>query len=925
MVKVPLFSRLRLLIVSGFVFSLLPGQARGQLPPALQLIQTSPSTATLRVTAGEAIQSGTAAIGYDPALVLPVSVTPGADLPPGSTTSLDLASTASCPVDPALAAGLLVRFTSPGGPTPPGRHDLLQIRFAFPSGLQAASCSHLRFSGCLELAGAPVVTHLSGAGGDLPAPDTRDLEFCLRADPPADNDSLRFDGQRRGASVDNPMVHAGQTFTFESWVRAGDVPSCSRTFYHRAFDGDRSLGVCFLPDGKTDAAFSMGVATPSGVLIRSARAEVDYKPGDWLHLAGSYDGDSLRLYLNGKLAAEVSAPEYNGYLSWTQNYLGTYIGTNLREEEPPYFAGEIDEVRAWTVARSEEEIAGSMHRRIREPEAGLAAVYGFDEGSGQEVRNLVAGDQHGFLGVDPAADSFDPERVKSTAPLDADTPASVPPDWKLEPFLKDLDHPMAVSFDALGRLYYALGSGEVFRAEPGGGSTRLTDLNGDASLSFTLQYQPLENRFYAASHFSKGIWTLELDGSSGVFQENLPDCAHNIVFDSSGTGYTGAYFSGGIQRIPAGGLPQKLLPGIASDAVGLSFGPGGNLYLGSRATNQIIRIDPATLDHSVFANVPGGPEFTLWLSDGTAVVNCLLSGEIRLVAADGGSSRPLASGLQFPRMPVLGPDGAIYFPETESTTIYRLIGASGTSPNQARAIQTGPGTASVRVRHADPIQGGEVGIGYDPTQVVPLFASRGPDLPLGAKTYLRLDSGANCGEGAPVAAGLIVGWINSAQGDAFTPPGEQDLVRISFGLAEGAPVGSCTDLSFVQCLGPGVAPVRNIVTGADGSSIPLQTFSSRFCRNADPPFRRGDANQDGNFDISDGIVVLGCLFLNEGCRACSDASDANDDGQVDITDAVYLFSWRFLDGPEPLPPFPACGQDPSLDRLDPCDKFQSCP
>jgi hypothetical protein len=43
-----------------------------------------------------------------------------------------------------------------------------------------------------------------------------------------------------------------------------------------------------------------------------------------------------------------------------------------------------------------------------------------------------------------------------------------------------------------------------------------------------------------------------------------------------------------------------------------------------------------------------------------------------------------------------------------------------------------------------------------------------------------------------------------------------------------------------------------------------------------------------------------------------------------ITDAIYILNFLFLGGPAPLPPFPECGIDPTVDGLG-CASFAACP
>jgi Ca2+-binding EF-hand superfamily protein len=80
-------------------------------------------------------------------------------------------------------------------------------------------------------------------------------------------------------------------------------------------------------------------------------------------------------------------------------------------------------------------------------------------------------------------------------------------------------------------------------------------------------------------------------------------------------------------------------------------------------------------------------------------------------------------------------------------------------------------------------------------------------------------------------------------------------------------------------------------------------------------FVRGDANFDGQVEISDAVGVLGFLFLGQTAPLCLDAADANDTGDIDMSDPLTLLWSLFLGGP-PLPePSSAAGEDPTADDL----------
>lgn len=80
-------------------------------------------------------------------------------------------------------------------------------------------------------------------------------------------------------------------------------------------------------------------------------------------------------------------------------------------------------------------------------------------------------------------------------------------------------------------------------------------------------------------------------------------------------------------------------------------------------------------------------------------------------------------------------------------------------------------------------------------------------------------------------------------------------------------------------------------------------------------FRRGDANGDGERDISDPIIILMNLFWNRQNSLCLDSNDSDDDGNIDISDAIYLINILFLDGEYPPIPSTFCGIDPTDDAL----------
>ena len=113
-----------------------------------------------------------------------------------------------------------------------------------------------------------------------------------------------------------------------------------------------------------------------------------------------------------------------------------------------------------------------------------------------------------------------------------------------------------------------------------------------------------------------------------------------------------------------------------------------------------------------------------------------------------------------------------------------------------------------------------------------------------------------------------------------------------------------------------VGPADVEVTTVFGTATSMGCFT--YEPGMDNTFIRGDADESGAHDLTDGVRILNFLFLGGAASRCRDAMDSNDTGSLDLTDGVYMFNWLFLGGPQPLPPFPGPGVDPTPDNLPEC-------
>jgi hypothetical protein len=85
-------------------------------------------------------------------------------------------------------------------------------------------------------------------------------------------------------------------------------------------------------------------------------------------------------------------------------------------------------------------------------------------------------------------------------------------------------------------------------------------------------------------------------------------------------------------------------------------------------------------------------------------------------------------------------------------------------------------------------------------------------------------------------------------------------------------------------------------------------------------FIRGDANADGEINITDGIFVLNYLFLGGTTPPCTEAAEINDDGEINITDGIFVLNYLFLGGADIPPPASCTAAAPEDD----CASFAPC-
>ncbi|HOT96379.1 MAG TPA: FlgD immunoglobulin-like domain containing protein [bacterium] len=239
---------------------------------------------------------------------------------------------------------------------------------------------------------------------------------------PAANYALSFDGINDLVTVPNaPSLNISGAFTIEFWMKTDQPAQSWRRIlekgsydeYYISFYGatNRMCGAVrtSIPGG-TRMTNLLG---PSTALVTS---------NTWLHVAGTFDGTTAKMYINGVLQSTrtgTAAP---------RNLLSDLIiGAAKHGDIYEYhFRGVLDDLQLWNIARSETEIKATMFSNLSGTEAGLAAYYPFNEGSGQVVYDLTPNNNDGRMGKLAEVDESDPTFVLSDRPTALASLAALP-------------------------------------------------------------------------------------------------------------------------------------------------------------------------------------------------------------------------------------------------------------------------------------------------------------------------------------------------------------------------------------------------------------------------------------------------------------------------------------------------------------------
>ena len=167
--------------------------------------------------------------------------------------------------------------------------------------------------------------------------------------------ALSFDGIDDSVRVnDHDELDLTTGMTVEAWVSPSALGGTWRTVLFK----EQAAHMTYALYANTDTGRPTGQAHVGGQ--RDARGPSPIPAGTWTHLATSYDGTTVRLYVNG---SEVRALAAGGSMAVSAGPLK--LGGNAIWDE--WYAGLLDDVRVYNRALSAAEIQGDMETPVTAP------------------------------------------------------------------------------------------------------------------------------------------------------------------------------------------------------------------------------------------------------------------------------------------------------------------------------------------------------------------------------------------------------------------------------------------------------------------------------------------------------------------------------------------------------------------------------
>lgn len=193
--------------------------------------------------------------------------------------------------------------------------------------------------------------------------------------------ALDFDGINDVVQISDPVFGTGD-FTMEGWLKPSTTNTTGGFIISSRFNEGFQAGFWWTlrcgPDGGAGRLIGIEMAESGGghVAYQNFNSTNLLSSGVWNHFAIVRQGLKISIYINGNLSNT-----FNEVISHNLNngYNNLNIG-GWAQNNTSWYSGAMDELRLWTVARTQCEIQSYMNCEIPGSAPGLAGNYHFNQG-----------------------------------------------------------------------------------------------------------------------------------------------------------------------------------------------------------------------------------------------------------------------------------------------------------------------------------------------------------------------------------------------------------------------------------------------------------------------------------------------------------------------------------------------------------------
>lgn len=208
--------------------------------------------------------------------------------------------------------------------------------------------------------------------------------------------AIQFDGTDDYVDCGNRSTLRFQSnFTVEAWINPTEAEGFPLSFMNLTTEFKNGYGFGFVNGKLRFLIHPLSMAVTEWENLPG----VDLPLNQWSHVAGTYDGKIVKIYLNGALVDSKTISTTTQSVLWNTLPTGLYIGRYMATtpSEASYFKGLVDDVRLWRTTRSASEIAQNYNAKLAGNETNLAAYWNFNEGEGTVAGDAAANNYDGNL------------------------------------------------------------------------------------------------------------------------------------------------------------------------------------------------------------------------------------------------------------------------------------------------------------------------------------------------------------------------------------------------------------------------------------------------------------------------------------------------------------------------------------------------